>query len=292
VSSLPPFVANKPLSSLCTLGIGGPAHLFATASTIDAMQALLAFCSAKNLPYLLLGKGSNTLFDDKGFDGLVIQNQIDFCNEVSPGQFHVGAGHSFSLFGARMARRGWTGLEFAAGIPGTVGGAVFMNAGANGSETADALISVDFISDQGQRRRIQRESLDFAYRFSSFHEKSGAIVAATFQLTASPTARKKQKEIMQYRLQTQPYGQKSAGCMFQNPSSESAGALIDRSGLKGLRVGGVRISTLHANFLINEGNGSAKEATQLMQMVQKRVKQTSGIDLHPEMQIIPFRRCG
>src|ERR1700741_1309646 len=143
-SSLPlkNLQSNKPLKDVCTLGIGGPARYFIEAHTIEDIQQALQFCKVEGLDFFILGKGSNCLFDDRGFDGLVISNKIDFFANPSPGVFHVGAGYSFSLLGVQTARQHWSGLEFASGIPCTVGGAIFMNAGANGSETCTALSSV------------------------------------------------------------------------------------------------------------------------------------------------------
>lgn len=282
------FQENKPMSELCTFGIGGPARYFVEVRTIPEMQHALLACQAKNLPYLILGKGSNCLFDDRGFNGVVILNKIDFIERPSLEIYHVGAGYSFSLLGSQSARHGFSGLEFASGIPGSVGGAVFMNAGANGNETCTSLTSVEYVDEAGHLHIIPKEKLQFAYRTSSFQQMPGAIVGATFTLTPSTTARSKQLEIITYRKKTQPYSDPSAGCIFRNPVCGHAGAMIEKSGLKGTHVGGAKVSEVHANFIVNAGNASAQNVLELIELVKQRVKDTTGIELESEVRYIPY----
>ena len=165
-----PFIKDKPLREVTTFGLGGPASLFIAINSIDQMQQLLRYCHQNRLRTLVLGKGSNILFDDRGFKGLVIHNKIDFCEQPSgkqpSGCYQVGAGYSFSLLGSQTARHGFAGLEFASGIPGSVGGAIWMNAGANGEETCNSLVSVDFVTEEGELKTFQRNQLQFAYRHS------------------------------------------------------------------------------------------------------------------------------
>lgn len=279
---------DKLLSDLCTFGVGGPARYFAEVNTIEKMQEILVSCQDHRLSYLILGKGSNCLFDDKGFDGVVILNKINFYEEHHPGIFHVGAGYSFSLLGAQTARKGWSGLEFASGIPGSIGGAVFMNAGANGRETCESLTCVDFVDANGGLRTLKKEELHFAYRSSSFHQMKGAIVGATFTLNQVEGARKKQLEIIAYRQSTQPYGEKTAGCMFRNPNCGHAGALIEKSGLKGAHIGSAKVSEKHANFIVNSGNASCDDILQLVNLVKEQVKEKTGEDLESEVRYIPY----
>jgi UDP-N-acetylmuramate dehydrogenase len=208
--------------------------------------------------------------------------------QPAPGCYHVGAGYSFSLLGTQTARQGWEGLEFASGIPGSVGGAVFMNAGANGSETCKTLISVDYVTEEGSLEVIPKENLHFSYRYSSFQIMHGAIVGATFQLTQSQTARQKQLEIIGYRTKTQPYGEKSAGCVFRNPNCGHAGALIDQTGLKGLHVGDAKVSEMHANFIVNSGKATCLDVLNLIEVIKKKVKENADIELEPEIRYIPY----
>lgn len=282
------FQENKPMSELCTFGIGGPARYFVEVRTIAEMQQALLTCKQQALPYLILGKGSNCLFDDRGFNGLVILNKIDFCERPSPEVYHVGGGYSFSLLGSQSARHGFAGLEFASGIPGSVGGAVFMNAGANGTETCTALTSVDYVDEDGQLHLLPKEQLQFAYRTSSFQQMPGAIVGATFTLTPSTTARSKQLEIITYRKKTQPYNDPSAGCIFRNPVCGHAGAMIEKSGLKGTLSGGAKVSEVHANFIVNAGNATAHDVLELIEIVKQRVKATTGVELESEVRYIPY----
>ncbi len=281
-------VENKHLKEVCTLGIGGPARYFVQVHSIEEMIQALEFSREQGLPHMVLGKGSNCLFDDLGFNGVVIQNKIDFMKEIQPGVFHAGAGYSFSLLGVQTARKGWSGLEFASGIPCSVGGAVFMNAGANGMETSQTLTSVDFVSETGLISCLKKEDLSFSYRHSSFQEMKGAILGATFSLKKEETAREKQLSIIAYRTKTQPYGSRSAGCIFRNPQGEHAGALIEKCGLKGLSVGGAQVSDLHANFLINNKGATASEMIALIEKVREEVKSKTGIELEPEVRYMKY----
>lgn len=285
-SKEPQFAENVPLKEFCTYAIGGPARYFLEIRTIEEMQTAIAFCYEHKLPYLILGKGSNILFDDRGFNGCILLNKIDFF-EQSAGTYHVGAGYSFSLLGVQTARQGWSGLEFASGIPGSLGGAVYMNAGANGHETSEHLKTVDFVNETGQLEKIPKEELTFSYRRSPFQNRKGAIVGASFLLEADPLARKKQLDIVNYRIKTQPYGDKSAGCVFINPQCGHAGTLIEKSGLKGFGIGGAAVSTMHANFLINAGNASCRNMLDLIHHVKNKIKEEAGIELETEVRYIP-----
>lgn len=293
---------RKPLSEISTFGIGGPARFFVEAHSGEEMKDAIRFCHQEKVPFLIVGKGSNCLFHDNGFDGLVILNRIDFI-ESEAGVYHVGAGYSFSLLGTQTARSGWTGLEFASGIPGTVGGAVFMNAGANQRETQDVLSEVEFVNEQGEAILFKKDDLIFGYRFSSFHRLKGAIISAKFILKPCTEARENQLALIQYRLSTQPYSQPSAGCVFRNPPALhsvvhnenplsvhglSAGALIERSGLKGLSVGGAVVSEKHANFILNQGYATAADVLNLIQLVKQRVKEKTGVELEQEIRVIPY----
>ncbi len=280
------IIENQPLAPFSTFEIGGPARFFVEVVTVTEMQEALQYAEQQKLPYFILGRGSNSLIPDAGFPGLVILNKIAFCEDLTSGKFHVGAGYNFSLLGAQTARKKWAGLEFASGIPGSVGGAVYMNAGANGHETKDALLDVTHVSEAGELKIYKKEEIEFGYRFSSFQKQKGAIVSAHFQLVASHEAKKKQLEIVDYRMRTQPYGIPSCGCVFRNPHGASAGALIDKCGLKGTGVGGAQISPVHANFIVNTGGATAQDVLALSELVKQRVKETTGIDLEMEIRCV------
>jgi UDP-N-acetylmuramate dehydrogenase len=165
-----------------------------------------------------------------------------------------------------------------------------MNAGANGAETCDALASVDFVDESGKLETLMRQDLAFSYRHSPFQHRGGAIVGATFALKASDDARKVQIEIVNKRKQTQPYGAKSAGCVFLNPSCGHAGALIDKCGLKGTNVGGAQVSDVHANFLINAGDATCADMEALIRLVKQKVVEQTGVELQSEVRRIPYRK--
>jgi UDP-N-acetylmuramate dehydrogenase len=273
------FQSSRSLSEFSTFGIGGPIREFVEVSTIEEMEE--AYSSRENV--LVIGKGSNCLFDDAGFDGLVILNKIDFC-EWKGDEVFVGSGYSFSLLGVQTAKRGFSGLEFASGIPATVGGAIFMNAGANGKETCESLKSVLYFD--GKRREIAREDLKFGYRTSPFQKMKGAILGARFALSPKSNARQVQLQIIDHRIKTQPLKEKSVGCIFRNPVGTSAGALIDRCGLKGLQIGGAKISEVHANFIVNVANATSKDVLALIELVQEKVLAQTGVLLESEVRLI------
>jgi UDP-N-acetylmuramate dehydrogenase len=283
-----PHQKEKPLSNFSTLGIGGAARLFALAHTVEEMVAMFSYTHRHSIPTLVIGKGSNCLFDDRGFNGLVILNKIDYLREKEGGVFVAGAGYSFARLGAMTAKKGWTGLEFASGIPATVGGAIYMNAGANGNETCQHLLEVKYVTHCAKVIHLSQQNLSFGYRYSRFQEMKGAVVEGVFQLKHSVQAEQNQKKLLGYRVKTQPYGKKSAGCAFRNPPEVPAGKLIEECGLKGLSVGGATVSDLHANFIVNGGGATARDVLSLMQCIQEHVYSKKGVNLEKEIRYIPY----
>lgn len=284
-----PVQENVSMTSLSTLRLGGPARYYAQVTSTQQLATLLQFCHTHRVRYLLVGKGSNCLFDDRGFAGLVLHNAIRFLEISEKGRVHVGAGYSFSHLGTATARKGLKGLEFAAGIPGSVGGAVFMNAGAQGQETADCLESVSYLTANGEIQVLPRDALIFSYRTSPFQKMDGAILSATFYCQTDQEALNRQRLLLTQRVEKQPYDQHSVGCIFANPSpGMPAGRLIDEAGLKGFAIGGVCVSTLHANFLIHTGGGTSSEMKELIEHVQEKVRLQTGIDLKREVRYIAF----
>jgi UDP-N-acetylmuramate dehydrogenase len=282
--------SNRSLKDLTTLGVGGVAHQFVEVQTVADLQRVIFDCSQNCLRYFILGKGSNIVFDDLGFFGVVIHNKINFFEEKNEGSFVVGAGYSFSLLGVQTAKLGFEGLEFAAGIPGSVGGAVCMNAGSGGGETFDFLVEVYFVNEKGEVEIIPKKEISFGYRFSSFQDRGGAIALARFDLKKSKNSRQKQLEIIAYRLKTQPYSSLSAGCVFRNPKEFSAGKLIEKCQLKGYSIGGAEVSNVHANFIINKGDATAKEILDLATYVRDVVLKKTGYKLEMEIKIIPYKK--
>jgi UDP-N-acetylmuramate dehydrogenase len=281
--------SGRSLKELSTFGIGGPIRFYIEASQIAHVEQAIEWALFHKVPYFILGKGSNCLFDDRGFNGLVIHNKIDFCNFDS-GRVYVGAGYSFSFLGVQTAKKRLSGLEFAAGIPGSVGGAVYMNAGANGQETCQALEKVLYFDPDTGEKSISREQLMFGHRTSSFQSMRGVILAAHFIFTENPDARKAQLAYINCRMKSQPYTEKSAGCAFRNPSKDlSAGALIDQCGLKGFRYGGAEVSRIHANFIVNASDASSMDVLFLIEEVQRQVYEKTKIRLEPEVRLVAFQ---
>jgi UDP-N-acetylmuramate dehydrogenase len=280
-----PLKTHQPLAELSTFGIGGAARYFVEVTSVEELKEALAFAKEEGFGVHILGKGSNSLFSDSGFDGLVIHNKISFC-EIMGSRVSAGAGFSFSLLGAKTARKGLAGLEFASGIPASVGGAIFMNAGANGGEASDCLQEVTFVHLSGEVEVFPKEKLSFGYRTSPFQKMQGAIVSAVFELDFDESARERQLKIVAYRTKTQPYGDLSCGCVFQNPEGAGAGALIEKCGLKGKQVGGARVSELHGNFIVNAGGATAEDVLQLAEYVREVVKEKAGVNLLMELRKI------
>ncbi|MEN9654311.1 MAG: UDP-N-acetylenolpyruvoylglucosamine reductase [Chlamydiota bacterium] len=277
---------NRRLSEFSTFGIGGPIRYCVAVHSAEELKQALSTAKQQNLPFLVIGKGSNSLFSDAGFDGFVILNKIDHCIWHSD-RVDVGAGYSFSLLGSQSARKGFSGLEFASGIPGSVGGAVFMNAGANGQDVAAVIDSVDTIDPDGNKRTWTLADLIFGYRTSPFQTMPTIIVGAIFRLTPKSEARETQLKIIAYRKATQPLQEKSIGCIFRNPCKAlPAGALIEQCGLKGLSVGDAAVSTIHANFIINKGSATASDVVALIAEIRRLVYEQRRIELEPEIRII------
>lgn len=280
---------NVLLAPFSTYKIGGPASYFTKVSTNQQLEDALRFCYQEQIAYYILGKGSNTLFDDRGFDGAVIQNAISGF-EMSGNEIRASAGTSFSYLGLQSAKAGLGGLEFAAGIPGSVGGAIFMNAGANSQEVAHVATSVDFMGDLGEIKTFTKEELHFGYRKSIFHELTGVIVSASFQLYPDANARDRQIEIINKRKLSQPLQEPSCGCVFRNGADFITGKLIEQLGLKGKQIGGAQISELHANFIVNKGGATAQDVKDLIELIEAKVKGETSYCLEREIRFVPYRR--
>ena len=272
---------NVSLSEYCTYTIGGPAKELILVETREE----LAYAFSLGKRYIIIGKGSNALFDDRGFNGLVIVNRIQGI-EWKEESVTVGSGYSFALLGTQASRKGFAGLEFASGIPGSVGGAIAMNAGAGKAEVKDVCESVEFMHETGEIETFR--DIEFSYRHSPFQGMKGGVVSATFRLTPSAAAKQFQENLLAYRMCTQPYKSRSCGCVFRNPTGDSAGRLIDSLGLKGFMKGGAKISEKHGNFIVNESGAKAADILALIEEIQKKVHDQTGIHLEPEVKYIPY----
>ncbi|BAE81013.1 UDP-N-acetylenolpyruvoylglucosamine reductase [Chlamydia felis Fe/C-56] len=276
------------LSKYSTFRIGGPANYFKEVNSAEEAQQVIQFLYSQNYPFIIVGKGSNCLFDDQGFDGFVLYNNIQKKEFLSETTIKVYSGMSFSFLGKTLSSSGYSGLEFAVGIPGSVGGAVFMNAGIGNQDIASAIESVEAINSNGDIISYQAAELEFGYRRSRFQNSKEFILSATFRLSKSASSIQIAKDLLQNKLLSQPYQQPSAGCIFRNPPGNYAGKLIDEAGLKGLSLGGAQISSKHANFIVNNGRATSHEVKELIQIVRDKLK-SQGISLEEEVRIIPYR---
>ncbi|NGX31548.1 MAG: UDP-N-acetylenolpyruvoylglucosamine reductase [Chlamydiae bacterium] len=280
------FEENVEIKSVVHFNIGGLARYFCVVKTIEEMKKAVQFAKDKKVKYFILGKGSNLLFDDLGFCGLVIQNKIKHLH-IDKTTVRVGSGYSFAYLGKKLSQMGLSGLEFASGIPGTVGGAVYMNASANVQAVEDVLSACTVLMPDGSIVQKTNQDLSFGYRTSIFQKNEWVILEVTFKLCKMQNAANMQKQLLDKRLSTQPYRAKSAGCCFKNPSQKlSAGQLIEECGLKGFSIGDAIISKKHANFILNKNNASSKDVKKLIETVQKKVKAKKGVDLELEIEVI------
>ena len=283
------FKENEPLAAHCTFKIGGPARLFVQPADRAQLCRSIALCRAQNTRYYLLGNGSNILFADEGYDGAVLdisamQDTVEVCGTV----LTAGAGVRLSALCKTALAHGLTGLEFAYGIPGTVGGAVYMNAGAYGGEMKDVLTTVQYLTAAGEVQQAAASALDLRYRHSIFEENGGCILSAQFTLTpGEPDAiRARMEELMAKRLDKQPLDKPSAGSTFKRPAGAFAAALIDQCGLRGYRHGGAAISDKHCGFVVNLGGASCADVLALCEQVRAIVKEKTGYDLEKEIRVV------
>lgn len=285
------FSFDTDLKHLTTLGVGGPSECFARPLKQKDLEMVLEFCRKENSPVWILGGGSNVLIPDKGLPGITIHTG------GLNGVFWEEIGDSINIFaesGVLMAsllglslRRGWSGLEFSAGIPGTVGGALAGNAGAEGFSMGDIVRFVKVVDINGVLVSKKREDLCFSYRFSSLASEKSAISGCMLELKKSTpeTVAIKAREFLSKR-RSQPRGIKTAGCIFKNPEGTSAGKMLDEAGCKGLSCGDASVSTRHANFIENRGSASAEDIISLIEICRKRVFQNSGISLVTEIRFL------
>jgi UDP-N-acetylmuramate dehydrogenase len=281
---------DVPMSRLTSLRVGGPADAVATPADRAELAALLGLCHRERLPHLVLGGGFNTLALDGPLEAVVIQLSHFRRIEGRPGGLlRVEAGVSHSQVARFCAQHGLSGLEFAAGIPGTVGGWLAMNAGVPGRELADVLVELEVMSPTGSRRRhLPASALRLGYRSLRGLAPGSALVSALLRVTpCSPAAvRAEIARLLERRAATQPLSVPSCGSVFKNPTGDYAGRLIEAVGLKGHRVGGAQISPMHANFIANTGGASAADVCALMREAQRRVRAACGIRLEPEVRIV------
>jgi UDP-N-acetylmuramate dehydrogenase len=283
---------NERLAPYTTWKIGGPADCLIIPHSKEQVAAAIKFLHERGVPWTVIGRGSNLLVGDKGIRGVVIKlGQALDTLRFDGAMVYAGGSYSFIKLSVLAAKEGLTGLEFASGIPGTVGGAVYMNAGAHGSDVSRILKQAEVILDTGELVVMQAEDLQYAYRHSILHTLPGIVTEAVFELQVG-----NRNEIAgamaayrDRRLRTQPLQLACAGSVFRNPEGGFAAKLIEEAGLKGKRVGGAEISTLHANFIVNTGEATAEDVLALINEVQQIVEQSYGIKLVPEVLVMGER---
>lgn len=298
--------ADAPLAPFTTIGTGGRAGLLVTVSDTTALVAALATIESHSVPWVCLGAGSNFLVADEGYPGVVVKlgEGFDFVDGVpaapaegaAPISIRVGAGASLARLAALTARAGLSGLEFACGIPGSVGGGISMNAGAYDCCMADIVEEVEMAAAAGLRR-VSKVDMDWGYRSCRLPDQV-VVTAIGFALTPGNPAviLERQSHILRERRSVQPQGVRTFGSTFKNPSGGAAGRLIQAAGLKGVRRGGAEISSVHANFLVNLGDATTTDVLALMSLIREEVHRTSGVLLEPEVRLLgagfPWQRSG
>lgn len=280
------YVCNEPMSAHTTFKIGGAADILITVRTIDELQTAVNACKASDIPVMILGNGSNLLVSDNGIEGAVITLDGDFKEITVEGDtITSGAGAKLSRLCSVALENSLTGLEFAYGIPGSVGGAMYMNAGAYGGEMKDVALSVTALTPDGEIREVPAEDLQLGYRTSVFKTNGDIILFSKYELEQGDQAAIKAKmdDVMDRRKTKQPLEFPSAGSVFKRPEGAFAGTLIEQCGLKGKTVGGAQVSEKHAGFIINIGGATCDDVMGLVKLVQDTVKAETGYFLEREI---------
>ena len=283
------IVRDALMKNYTTFRIGGPADLLIQPSSEEELIRIAAYLRQKDISAVVLGNGSNVLVKDGGIRGVVIKIGKNMGNIRTEGEeLTAEAGALLSAAALATADGGLTGMEFAAGIPGSVGGAVFMNAGAYGGEMSQIIVSCRALMPDGALREFSKEELKLGYRTSVFSQNGGIVTSCRMKLQAGDreTIYGYMRELAGRRTEKQPLNLPSAGSTFKRPEGYFAGKLIQDSGCRGLRVGGARISQKHAGFVVNEADASAEDVIRLIRLVQMRVRDCFGVDLEPEVRII------
>lgn len=286
------FTEEK-LEKHTTFKIGGPAAFYAVPSDISRLKAVKQYCISNKIHHYLLGKGSNVLFSDDGFDGVIIElgSRISGVTMLSETSIEAQAGISLARLSSFAAEKGLSGFEFASGIPGTLGGAVTMNAGAYGGEIKDCLISATVLDDYGNIKILTNEELKLGYRTSVIQTEGYVVLSAILDLHkgVQEDILEKMRDLNARRREKQPLEYGSAGSTFKRPQGYFAGKLIEDSGLRGYRVGDAMVSEKHCGFVVNVGNATAADVMQVITDVQKKVKDTFHVELEPEVRLIEMK---
>ncbi|WP_144614607.1 UDP-N-acetylmuramate dehydrogenase [Bacillus cereus] len=283
-------LVNEPLARYTTMKIGGPADILIVPKHVAGIEKTLQLVKKYKTEWTVIGRGSNLLVSDLGIEGVVIRlgEGLDHL-EVEKHRVRVGGGYPLIKLSTLLSRQGLSGLEFASGIPGSVGGAVYMNAGAHKSDISNILSKALILFENGTLDWLMHEEMEFSYRTSVLQTKRpGIVLEAEFQLQVGE--REEIVSVMQknkdYRRETQPWNHPCAGSIFRNPIPYFAGDLIEKAGLRGYQIGGAQISEMHGNFIINTGGASAQNVLSLIALIKQTIKDKFGVEMHTEVEII------
>lgn len=269
------------------LKYGGPADVFVKVNNTEELKSILNIAKEQNVQVTVIGNGSNVLVKDKGIRGIVVK--LDFNTiEIKDDTLKIGAGVLLSKLARVAQEAGLEGVEFASGIPGNFGGAVYMNAGAYGNQISDILIETTYIDENGQIKTIKKEEQEFLYRKSIFQKENWIILNGKIRLKKGnkEEIKSKMEEYSKSRREKQPLNMPNAGSVFKRGEGFITAKLIDECGLKGYSIGDAEISKLHAGFIVNKGNATAKDVLDLMKYIQEKIKEKFNVDIEPEIRII------
>ncbi len=285
------YLLEEPMKLYTTFKTGGPAELFIVPDGEEELKAVLSLCSESGVEIFILGKGSNLLVSDEGIRGravIYVGEGFDFIREIDDCIFEAGAGTSVAAICKYALSKSLSGLEFAYGIPGSVGGAAFMNAGAYGGEVKDVIKLCKHIDTKGKKGQFKADELDFSYRHSIYSGGGYVITSVVFRLKKGEKSdiEAAMQDFISRRKDKQPLEYPSAGSVFKRPEGYFAGALIEQSGLKGKKIGGAMVSEKHAGFIINYDNATTADVVNLIKHCQKTVKEKFSVDLETEIRFI------
>ena len=282
-------VYEEPMKRHTTFRIGGPARIFVTPRTEEAFIRGLELCRRRKIPWYVIGNGSNLLVNDRGYEGVVLSTEKLDCFCAEGGTVRALAGVRLSRLAKAAAENSLTGLEFAAGIPGTLGGAVVMNAGAYGSEMKDVLLWARVLDQYGQVRRLDAEELNLGYRTSIIEREGYVVLEAGIRLSQGEQSQiyGRMEELAKKRQEKQPFEYPSAGSTFKRPKGYFAGKLIDDAGLRGFRMGDAQVSKKHCGFVVNRGDATCAQVMALCEEVTRRVREQFGVELEMEVRRLP-----
>ncbi|TYS70687.1 UDP-N-acetylmuramate dehydrogenase [Sutcliffiella horikoshii] len=281
---------NEPLANHTTMKIGGPADVLVEPKSLEKLQETMETINKYQVKWTAIGRGSNLLVSDLGIEGVVIKlgNGMDHF-ELKDNEVHVGGGYSLIKLVTIISKKGLSGLEFAGGIPGSVGGAVYMNAGAHGSDISKVLKKAHILFEDGKMEWLTADELNFSYRTSILQkERPGICLEAVLKVEQG----KREEVVAQlqknkdYRRDTQPFSYPCAGSIFRNPLPDYAGQLIEKAGLKGHKIGGAKVSDMHANFIVNDDGAKAQDVLDLIAYIKKTIHEKYNVQLETEVEII------